>query len=86
MGWIFVGLGLEVTDLPRGSASKASMPFLSVERERVTSASPGWGSMLSAAARWRSRRESLRWSARRKSCEGLDIVSRMGRLWWIGLG
>ena len=52
-----------------------SMPSRKDSRERDIWASwDGLGSMEREMARCRSRRESLMWSARRKSCEGFDMV------------
>ena len=47
------------------------MPDSSWEREREVWLSCEDWSMLRVMARWRSRRESLMWSARRKSWDGL---------------
>jgi hypothetical protein len=58
--------------------SRDSMPEHSVSSERDIW--PSWvlGDRLSEMALWRSRRESLMWSARRNSCGGLVVDMAAG--------
>lgn len=51
-----------------------SMPERKDSRERVMCASWEVGVRFSEMARWRSRRESLMWSAKRNSWDGFDIA------------
>jgi hypothetical protein len=58
--------------------ARDSMPSRKDSREReMLESCDGFGSRFSEIARWRSKRESLMWSARRRSWEGLDISSRL---------
>lgn len=57
-----------------------SMPERKDSRERVMCASWEVGVRFREIARWRSRRESLMWSAKRNSWDGFDIVAENSAL------
>lgn len=54
-----------------------SMPVRKDSRERVMCASWEVGVRFKEMARWRSRRESFMWSARRKSLDGFNIATEV---------
>jgi hypothetical protein len=66
--------GSEVAPNRDCSASRASRPSRRESSDRDMWPSWELGSRFKEMARWRSRRESLIWSARRKSCDGFDMV------------
>ena len=64
--------------------ARDSMPSRKDSRERaICAVVDGLGSIERDRARCRSRRESLMWSARRKSWGGFDIVTRVYVCPWI---